>query len=91
MIKRCNNCGYWWTTEDGKTTVCQECGENHNIVGYSESEIVELLNKSKITINGYAVKDGKGDLLYVGSKEECERFVKNYETIFDNMTLEEIK
>lgn len=94
MIKRCGKCGYWWTDNDGVTNVCQECGSNSIVCFYDEEELVDELNnvgkpmKNDVFVVINAETNGA---IFMGNKKQCERFIKKHETIWEEMTLEEIK
>lgn len=94
MIKRCKKCGYWWSTEDGETNVCQECGAKSIDCFYDEEELVyELNNIGKPIKNDVfvVINAETNGTIFMGNKKECEQFIKKHETIWEEMTLEEIK
>lgn len=93
MIKRCKKCGYWWTDKDGETNVCQECGSKSVACYYDEEELVYALNNvGKKTNDIFVVINAETNgTIFMGNKKECEQFIKKHETIWEEMTLEEIK
>lgn len=106
MIKQCNTCGTYWVVKD-INECCPNCKEQKNFIKYrNEQEIVNKLNAYEYVVNKldamyeqnhkkephfYVFSVETKEILFIGEKEECKKYIKKHETIWNELVLMEAK